>query len=68
MQFIDCVFVFFGFVSELRVVVNEWVCLCVGGGGGSVIFRVGGGWRQRDGRDVTSECVTRHMQSERARP
>ena len=24
-------FVFFGFVSELWVVVNEWVCLCVGG-------------------------------------
>ena len=59
---------FFGFVSELQVVVNEWVCLFVGGGGWVRVFRIGGVWRQRDGRGVTSECITRYMQSERARP
>ena len=63
-----CVFVFFGFVSELRVVVNEWVCLCLWGGLVLCNFVLGGVWRQRDGRDVTSECITRDMQSERARP
>ena len=57
---------FFSFVSWLRVVVNEWVPVC--GGGGFVSFRVGGMWRQRDGRDVTSEYMTRDIKSERARP
>ena len=31
-------------------------------------FVPGGVWHQRDGRDVTSEFITRDMRSERARP
>ena len=70
MQLIEgcgCLF-YDGFVSGLRVVVNEWVCFCVYGVGRFCEIRVGGVWRQRDGRDVTSECLTRDMRSERVRP
>ena len=46
----------------------EWVCLCLWGGLVLCNFVLGEVWRQRDGRDVTSECITRDMRSERARP